>query len=181
MPNTIKAKLLIFCMGCCFLSCSEGKKEQKETADPNGQIEMEKVVKTEKTPEAQKENRGHDLDLNLSDPSQLGSFFQALQTNEATLANFEEKLKKGEFSEVELLQLKHHLSESLSEGDTVQKPTNNSGDEVKKAVQNLFKTVAKGTDQVLQRANPNTRKVEDLINERLALINPKAKASPLSP
>ena len=173
MPNTIKAKLLIFCMGCCFLSCSEGKKEHKGTMDSSGRPEMEKVVETEKTPEAQKENSGHDFDLNLSDPSQLGSFFQALQTNEATLANFEEKLKKGEFSEVELLQLKHHLSESLSEEDTVQKPTNNSGDEVKKAVQNLFKTVAKGTDQVLQRANPNARKVEDLINERLALINQK--------
>ena len=167
------SKLLVPCLCCLVFSCSQGKKEENKeevtTVSPN----KETVPKPQSDILDSKPPGDGVLDVNLSDPNQMEVFFRALQTDDAVLGLFEEKLKKGGFSEVELLELKHRISTSDVVVESKQISGNNSGDAVKRTAQNLFKTVAKGTDQVMQRANPNARKVEDLINERLALINKK--------
>ncbi|NDV44815.1 OmpA family protein [Flagellimonas sediminis] len=167
------SKLLLLSLCGLAICCSKGKKDGNKDEVTHTPSETETVSKPQNNASDPNPTEDGVLDVNLSDQKQLDIFVNALQADDAVLGLFEEKLRKGGFSEVELLEIKHRLSTSVSDEVSQQTSINNSGDAVKKSAQNLFKTVAKGTDQVMQRGNPNAQRVEDLINERLALINQK--------
>src|SRR5690606_25727432 len=153
-------KIWLYISLVCLISCSE-KKKNTTTEEVSGKVveNTETSLKTTEKP----------VSLDFGNETNISEFLNNIQTDNNLLSEFEEKLKKGGFEEIVLLQLKHGLSEFAVEQSS-ETGIDNKGNEVKNAAENLFKTVSKGTDKVLQRANPNTKKIEELINEQLALI-----------